>query len=79
MDKQLTKNVLRGEMAKYGLTVAEMAEIIKVSSATMSDKLNGKVDFRLNEARVIVEYFNGQGESHTVDSLFFSQNTQYSG
>ena len=65
-------NVLRGEMAKYGLTVADMAKVVGISRNSMSAKIEGKIDFRLTEAKRILTYFNSKGESHTVESLFDS-------
>jgi len=66
----ITKDVLRGEMRKYGLTVADMAGVLGVSAVTMSNKLNGRTDFTLTEARKIVKYLNDLGETHTIESLF---------
>lgn len=66
----MEKNVLRGEMAKYGLTVADMAKEMGMSHVTMSNKLNGKVDFSLTEAMRIVRFFNSKGENHTLESMF---------
>lgn len=71
----MKKNVLRGEMAKYGLTVADMAKELGVSHATMSNKLNGKTDFTLTEAKQIVRFFNSKGENHTLESMFFAPET----
>ena len=65
-------NVLRGEMAKYGLTVADMAKVVGISRNSMSAKIDGKIDFRLTEAKRILAYFNSRGERHTVESLFDS-------
>lgn len=66
-----TRNVLRGEMAKYGLTIKDIAEIIGISYQAMFNKLHGKTEFTLTEAKKIVSYFNSQGESHSVETLFF--------
>lgn len=66
------RNVLRGEMAKYGVTVADLANVVGVSSNTMSKKLNGEVDFKLTEVKAILSFFNSKGEAHNVESLFDS-------
>jgi|GEM_PF-1808002 len=66
-----TRNVLRGEMAKYGLTIKGMAEIAGLSYQAMFNKLHGKTEFTLTEAIKIVSYFNSQGECHSVETLFF--------
>ena len=64
------RNVLRGEMAKHGVTVRELAKGIGVSTNTMSKKINGRVDFSLTEIRKTLAFFRLRGESHTVESLF---------
>lgn len=63
-------NILRGEMAKHGITVRKMAAIVGISANSMSAKLNGKVDFTLTEARKIINHFKSLGEKHTIESLF---------
>ena len=64
------RNVLRGEMAKYRVTIAQLAEVVGISANSMSAKLNGKVDFTLSEIRKILAFFNAKGENHTVETLF---------
>ncbi len=66
-----TRNMLKGEMAKYGLTIKSMAKIAGMSYQAMFNKLHGKTEFTLTEAQKIVNYFNSQGETHSVESLFF--------
>lgn len=67
---QAGRNVLRGEMAKHGMTVAEMANVVGISKNSMSKKINGKSDFSLTEIRKILAFFNSLGDAHTVESLF---------
>ena len=64
------KNILKGEMRKYGITVEKLAEMLEISPGVVSLKLNGKSDFTLGQARQITEHINSLGESHTVESLF---------
>lgn len=64
--------MLKGEMAKYGLTIRGMADILGISYQAMLNKLHGKSDFTLTEAKKIVRFFNAQGESHTVEDIFFA-------
>ena len=68
----MKKNVLKGEIAKYGLTIADLAKELDLSVASTANKINGKVDFTLSEARKIVKFFNAKGETHTVESIFFN-------
>ena len=63
-------SVLRGAMAKHGMTIKEMACVIGISANSMSAKINGKVDFNLTEVRKILEHFRNLGEKHTVETLF---------
>lgn len=64
------RNVLRGEMAKYRVTIAQLAEVVGISANSMSAKLNGKVDFTLTEVKTVLAFFREKGENHTVESLF---------
>ncbi|HHV42748.1 MAG TPA: hypothetical protein GXX72_07915 [Clostridiaceae bacterium] len=63
-------NVLKGDMAKYGLTIMDMAKIVGLSYNSMQLKLSGKTEFTLLEAFKIVHYFNGKGENHTIEDMF---------
>ncbi len=65
-----SKNILKGELRKYGITIEQLAEHLGVSPGTISMKLNGKHDFSLSQARQITDYINSFGEEHTVESLF---------
>ena len=67
---QAERNVLRGEMAKHGVTVSKLAAYVGVSTNTMSKKINGKVDFSLSEIRKILAFFRERGDVHTVETLF---------
>lgn len=62
---------LRAEMARYDMTVKDLADICGISLVTMSNKLNGHVDFTLSEVRAIVTYFSGKGDDVTAEYLFF--------
>lgn len=60
---------LEKELEKLGLKRKDLAVILKVRSATVYDKLNGKYPFTLNEAvKIKDELF----PSLTVDYLFTS-------
>lgn len=64
--------ILRGEMVKYDLTVEKSANIVGISTTSMSNKLNGKVEFLLSEAKKLLDYFNARGNDFTVEYLFFT-------
>jgi len=66
------KNVLRGKMAEYGLTVNDLARIAGVSYQAMLNKLHGRTEFTVGEAKKILRYFNSQGDKLTFESLFLA-------
>ena len=65
-------NVLRGEMAKHGITIGEMARRMDISPSALSNKIRGKSEFTLTEAQRAVEIINSLGEDHTLESMFFA-------
>lgn len=67
---QDSRNILRGEMAKHGVTVNILAENIGIHRNSLSKKINGEVDFSLTEIRKILAFFRLRGENHTVEFLF---------
>ena len=68
----MKRNVLRGEMAKHGLTIADMAQLMDMAPSTLSNKIHGKSDFTLTQARRAVKIINSLGEDHTLESMFFA-------
>lgn len=71
-------HVLRQLMAKYGLKIGDIAEIIGKSYRQTIKKMNKDVSpngsismFDINEAYKIVKYFRAKGECVTVDAIFF--------
>lgn len=48
---------LRAEMARHGVTVRQIAELLGVRFATVSDKLNGRSRFFTDEAIRIKQHF----------------------
>jgi len=50
-------NNLRAEMARNNVTVGNLAEILNVRYATVSDKLNGRFRFYYDEAIKIRNHF----------------------
>ncbi len=66
------KNALRGKMAEYGLTISDLAKIAGVSYQAMSNKLHGRTEFTVAEAKKILRYFNSQEGNLTFESLFLA-------
>lgn len=66
----MEKNNVRAEMARFGLTIRDMAEFMEMSPNTFSRKLHGKQDWLLNEALRIVNILNSYGANVTLGGLF---------
>ena len=62
---------IRAEMARHELTVEKVAKVLKVSAVSVSNKLNGKRPWALDEAKTLVDYLNSLGGNHTIESLFY--------
>lgn len=60
------KNV-KGEMARRGLTLKDVASKLKISISTLSSKMNGKYNFTLNEAKQIKKVLDTE---LTLEELF---------
>lgn len=71
--ERMKPNVLKGEMAKHGITIGEMARRMDISPSALSNKIRGKSEFTLTEARRAIDIINAQGERHTFESMFFAQ------
>lgn len=67
----VNNNNVRGEMARFGLKIDDMSKMLDVSYPTFANKLNGHRDWKLTEAKVLVDIFNEQGADYTIDTLFF--------
>ena len=46
---------LKSYMALHGRTIVSLAESVGITSKTMSEKINGKSDFTVKEAKLITE------------------------
>lgn len=44
---------LEAELARNGVTQLKIAEILNIRECTVSDKMNGKTDFKLQECKKI--------------------------
>lgn len=58
---------LRAEMARAGLTITNLAQLMDVSIPTLSNKLNGKKDFSLKDAFKIKKILR---TDVSIDELF---------
>lgn len=68
-----TKNMypnLRAEMARKGIGIKEMSNMIGCTRDTMSSKLSGKTKISYEEASKIERcFFNGKGVKYLFDTL----------
>lgn len=64
-----THNKLRGRMREMGITVEQMAKYIGIVASTLTAKLQGKVDFKAKEIRLIIDALKIAPEE--VYSYFF--------
>lgn len=53
-------------LAKKNMTQQDLAKLLKISTNSLSKKMNGKVSFKLSEAQAIVEYLEVE------PSIFFT-------
>jgi transcriptional regulator with XRE-family HTH domain len=63
-------NKLKAKIAEAGLTMAELAKNIRMSSATFSQKVNGKVRFSQEDIRKIDKELNLTPEE--IKDIFLS-------
>jgi hypothetical protein len=65
----MQNNKLKGKIREKAKTYADCAEVLKISVPNFSDKINGKVDFRLLEAEQLGNYLEMTG-AEKVDIFF---------
>ncbi len=58
---------LNAEMSRYKLSQKDICSALSIGSATLSEKMNGKKDFKLKECKKIKELFF---KNCTIDYLF---------
>ena len=61
-------NKLKGAMAEKGISQADIAKILGLSTNSVSAKINGKVDFKVGEMQKICDFL--QVDPH----IFFTSN-----
>ena len=52
----MKKNKLRGKIAEKGVTQSQCAEKLEISLQAFNAKLNGNVEFKLDEASVLGDF-----------------------
>jgi DNA-binding XRE family transcriptional regulator len=63
---------LRGLLAKYNMTFADLAKVIGKSESSINLKMNNTVGFSLAECKAILNYFKNRGEKEvSADKIFF--------
>lgn len=65
--------LLKYFLARQGVSVNELAEILQLTRGTMSKKINGRADFSLQEVRRIAKILSLTKED--VWSIFFASKT----
>lgn len=61
---------LNAELTRVNKNQSDIAKCLNLNSSTVSDKMNGKRDFKLNECKKIIECIL---PGNTIDYLFFAQ------
>lgn len=54
---------IRGEMARNGMTQEDLARVLGVSQQAVSNRLNGKTPFDVNELELLAECFHTEPEA----------------
>lgn len=58
---------LNAEMARNQITYSDIIKVLNISPSTLSEKMNGKKDFKLGECKKIIKYIF---PNYTIDYLF---------
>lgn len=66
------------EMIKHDLNMEKLAKVLNISTASVSNKMSKKTQWKLAEAKKLVDFFNSKGSDLTVESLFFSEKSDIS-
>lgn len=59
---------LKGLIAEFGLSQKELAKHLGITLRAFNDKINGKTDFSLKEARIVSSYFGKSIEEIFLES-----------
>ena len=66
-------NKLRGKIIEKGYTIKSFSQELEIPLSTMSDKLNGKTEFKASEMFKIAKAL----EIDDIKEYFFNQEVQY--
>jgi len=64
-------NLLKDAMDRKNITIDDLAKKLGVSKQSLYFRLNGKVQFKINEVRLIKNYLDLEG--NIFNSIFFSE------
>ena len=64
-------NVLKSKMALYGDKLHDLGEYLGVTKSSISNKINGKVDFSRKDIQKIIERYNLTTEE--TNEIFFTE------
>lgn len=62
--------VLRGAIARHGLSIESLADSVGISRTSMSNKMNGHTVFDYEDIVSIIKFFRSIGEDYSADYLF---------
>lgn len=65
-----TNYKLKGKIVEAGLTEGKIAEMIGIDYKTMSNKINGKTDFKQSEINQILSILNECGVTCSYEDIF---------
>lgn len=71
MDRKILFSNLEAELIRAKINKSELAAMVGISRGSLSSKLSGKTDFKLDDMQTIkarLETFTG--ENYTLDFLF---------
>ena len=63
-------NKLKAAFVALGLNQSDMATVAGMSEVSLSNKMNGKVDFTVSEACTFVKFLESKGANVSLDYLF---------
>ena len=65
----MSKNALKDKIKESGLSQEAIAAALNISRVTLNEKINGRSDFKISEAKQLKEKLNLTNEQ--VFSIFF--------
>lgn len=68
-------NLLKGKIVMSGISRKELAKMIHMSESTLSDKINGKRSFTVDEVELLCDILGIQSSDEKV-SIFLAKSYQ---